>query len=84
MNSKIIWITGLSGAGKTTLSHEVVLRLRRFGMPVVLLDGDELRELFGAATNNTQNHGRAGRINLAMKYSYLCQMLASQGLTVVI
>jgi cytidine diphosphoramidate kinase len=84
MNSKVIWITGLSGAGKSTISREVVLKLRDFGMPVVLLDGDELRELFGAVATNTQNHGRAGRIDLAMKYSYLCQMLASQGLTVVI
>jgi len=84
MNSKVIWITGLSGAGKSTLSHEIVLKLRNFGMPVVLLDGDELRELLGAVTMNTQNHGRAGRIDLAMRYSYLCQMLSKQGVTVVI
>jgi len=84
MNSKVIWITGLSGAGKSTLSHEIVSKLRDFGTPVVLLDGDELRELFGAVATNTQNHGRAGRIDLAMKYSYLCQMLSNQGLTVVI
>lgn len=81
---KIIWITGLSGAGKTTLACEVVQRLREAERPVIFLDGDELREVFGAVSNNDQNHGREGRINLAMQYARLCRVLANQGSTVVI
>lgn len=88
MNSRhkgqVFWITGLSGAGKSTLAYDVVARLRAAGSSVVMLDGDELREVFGAVAANAQNHGREGRIALAMQYAYLCRILASQGMTVVI
>lgn len=80
----VIWITGLSGAGKSTLAQEVVGRLRRAGKTVVLLDGDELREVFGATAISAQNHGREGRLALAMQYAHLCRVVASQGFTVVI
>lgn len=79
-----IWITGLSGAGKSTLASEVVNRLRSLGDAVVLLDGDELREVFGATVTNAKNHGREGRLALAMQYAQLCRVIAAQGLTVVI
>jgi len=81
---QVVWITGLSGAGKSTLAHEVVGRLRDSRQSVVMLDGDELREVFGAVVNNIQNHGREGRLALAMQYAHLCRILAAQGLTVVI
>ncbi len=82
--SSVIWITGLSGAGKSTLAHEVVIRLRAEGISVVQLDGDELREVFEAVAANAHNHGREGRLALAMQYAHLCRVIASQGLVVVI
>lgn len=81
---KVVWITGLSGAGKSTLSREVATRLRATGETVVTLDGDELREVFGTTASNEQNHGREGRLALAMQYAHLCRVIAAQGLTVVI
>ncbi len=80
----VVWITGLSGAGKSTLAAEVVERLRAKGGMAVMLDGDVLREVFGAAANNAQSHGREGRLALAFQYAHLCRVIASQGLTVVI
>jgi adenylylsulfate kinase len=80
----VIWITGLSGAGKSTLADVVVAKLRESGEVVVKLDGDELREVFGAVSNNAENHGRAGRLALAMKYASLCRVISAQKLTVVI
>ena len=82
--SRVLWITGLSGAGKSTLAHEVVGRLRAEGQTVVMLDGDELREVFGAVAASAQNHGRERRLALAMQYAHLCRVIAAQGLTVVI
>ena len=80
----VIWITGLSGAGKSTLALQLTLRLRDIGHPVILLDGDELRKIFGAETSGMQNHGRNGRLSLAMQYGLLCRSIATQGITVVI
>lgn len=81
---RVIWITGLSGAGKSTLAKLVVARLRHQGHQVVMLDGDELREVFGATTANADNHGREGRLALAMQYAHLCRVIAAQDIAVVI
>ena len=81
---RVIWITGLSGAGKSTLAHELVARLRALGDVVVILDGDELREVFGAVSVNLKNHSREARLALAIQYAHMCRILAQQGLTVVI
>lgn len=44
MKGATIWFTGLSGSGKTTIANELVKKLRNNGIPVVLLDGDVVRE----------------------------------------
>ena len=75
----VYWVTGLPGAGKTTvgrLFHEG-LRARRDA--VVFLDGDILREVFG----NDLTHSEADRRRSAMRNARLCRMLASQGIDVV-
>jgi adenylylsulfate kinase len=84
LGGQVIWITGLSGAGKSTLARELVARLRSHGQSVVMLDGDELREVFGAVADSSRNHGREGRLALALQYAHLCRMIAAQGQTVVI
>ncbi len=83
-SGSVIWITGLSGAGKSTLAHETVSRLRAADKCVVMLDGDELREVFDATAANAQNHGSGARLALAMQYAHLCKVIASQGVIVVI
>jgi len=39
-----LWFTGLSGAGKSTLAEHLTPILRERGVPVEVLDGDEVRE----------------------------------------
>jgi len=45
-NATIFWCTGLSGAGKTTLSLQVKKRLEAIGFSVKILDGDTIRETY--------------------------------------
>ncbi|MBK5229483.1 MAG: adenylyl-sulfate kinase [Actinobacteria bacterium] len=40
----VIWFTGLSGSGKTTIAHIVEEKLLDAGVPVEILDGDVVRE----------------------------------------
>ena len=39
----VVWMTGLSGSGKTTTAQEVERRLVAAGIPAYVLDGDKLR-----------------------------------------
>lgn len=76
---RVIWITGLSGSGKSTLAQILAKNLKP---PVVVLDGDELRDALGAVSPGALE--REQRLALARRYGALCKILASQGLTVVI
>ena len=40
----VVWLTGLSGAGKTTLARSLSAQLKTAGFLVETLDGDEVRE----------------------------------------
>ena len=80
----IIWITGLSGSGKSSLAKALVKILRSKGKNVIMLDGDELREIFDKDQINEENYTKKERLKLARKYSLLCSFLNKQGLIVVI
>lgn len=40
----VVWFTGLSGAGKTTVANALEARLHSFGKHTYLLDGDNIRQ----------------------------------------
>jgi len=42
----VLWLTGLSGAGKTTLAERIYAHLEQIGRRVERLDGDVLRGVF--------------------------------------
>ena len=42
----LLWITGLSGAGKTTISKIIYKKLKKKYSNIILLDGDQLRNKF--------------------------------------
>ncbi|CAA7617595.1 putative Adenylyl-sulfate kinase [Magnetospirillum sp. SS-4] len=75
----VVWITGLSGAGKSTVGHMVWESLRQRGVPAIYLDGDVMREMLGAVHAHSQEERRA----LAHTYGRMCHALAAQGMTVV-
>jgi bifunctional enzyme CysN/CysC len=76
----VIWVTGFSAAGKTTVCRQVERKLKSLGVNTVFLDGDDLRSIFGGHWG----YDRAERIKLAHVYFRLCSHLASQGVTVII
>jgi adenylylsulfate kinase-like enzyme len=84
VSGKVIWITGLSGAGKTTLAKQLASTLKQSGYSPVLFDGDSLRDIFGATNKNSGNFSRESRLTLAMKYCQLCKLLSDQGFLVII
>jgi adenylyl-sulfate kinase len=43
----LIWLTGLSGSGKTTIAKAIVALAAANNNQIVLIDGDVVRELFG-------------------------------------
>ena len=47
-SGEVLWFTGLSGSGKSTIAREVIARLEAAGQRVELLDGDAIREIFPA------------------------------------
>jgi len=75
----VFWITGLSGAGKTTLGRELTSRLRASGRPVTFLDGDALRSVIA----EDLDHSAEDRRRSAMRNARLCRLLAEQGVDVV-
>lgn len=76
----VIWISGYSASGKTTVGRRVEAMLRDDGVPAILLDGDDLRSIFAGRWG----YSREERVELARVYFRLCSHLAAQGLTVVI
>ncbi|MBM3368576.1 MAG: adenylyl-sulfate kinase, partial [Betaproteobacteria bacterium] len=76
----VLWITGYSGAGKTTIGRKVEARLREQGRATVFLDGDDLRRILAGRWG----YERSERLELSKVYFRLCSHLASQGVTVVI
>ena len=75
----VYWLTGLSGAGKTTIGRILYKRLCEKRDGVVFLDGDDLRAVFG----NDLGYTAQDRKKSAMRNARLCGLLAGQGLVVV-
>jgi adenylylsulfate kinase-like enzyme len=75
----VIWIIGLSGAGKTTLANEVIAQVRFNQNNTVLIDGDMVREVFG----NDLGHSMDDRRKNANRICQLGKFLDQQGVNVV-
>lgn len=75
----VYWITGLSGAGKTSIGKLLFDKMKTKYPNTVFLDGDTLREVFG----NDLGYTRGDRIKCAMRYARLCRMLQEQEMNVI-
>lgn len=64
----IIWLTGLSGAGKSTVAHAVEKKLFNMNCQTIVLDGDTIRtglsnNLTFSDTDRTENIRRTGEVS---------------------
>lgn len=75
----VFWITGLSGAGKTSISSGLVKLFKENAIPVIHLDGDALRAVFAVGDAHTPEE----RLALAKRYSRLCKEISDQGIHVI-
>lgn len=75
---RLFWITGLSGAGKTTISTLLYNYLKEKQNNVVFLDGDIVREVYQNKDYTTEGRRKISYMNMR-----LCKMLTDQGIDVV-
>jgi adenylyl-sulfate kinase len=81
MNRKgfTLWLTGLSGAGKTTLAEKLAPELQARGLAVEVLDGDEVR------TNLSKGLGfsKEDRDTNIRRIGYVCRLLSRNGVAAI-
>ena len=74
-----LWLTGLSGAGKSTLATAVGHELRRRGVRVEVLDGDEVRQNLSKGLGFT----REDRDTNIRRIGYVAKLLTRNGVVVI-
>jgi adenylylsulfate kinase len=74
------WLTGLPGAGKTTIAVRTANDLRERGYQVCVLDGDELRR----GMNSDLGFSRADRAENVRRISQVARLMVDAGLIVFV
>jgi len=74
-----LWLTGLSGAGKSTLATAVADELRRGGVRVETLDGDEVRQNLSKGLG----FSREDRDTNIRRIGYVAKLLTRNGVVVI-
>jgi len=71
-----IWLTGLSGAGKTTLAHEMK---KNVSYQFVIVDGDELR----LGINKNLGFSDEDRKENIFRAAHICKLLNDNNINVI-
>ncbi|MBI2026252.1 MAG: adenylyl-sulfate kinase [Deltaproteobacteria bacterium] len=75
----VVWLIGMSGAGKTVIGQEVCRQLKKKYAHVVFFDGDVVRSIMG----NDLGHSLEARLENAKRINRLCHYLDQQGIHVI-
>ncbi|MFZ6658741.1 adenylyl-sulfate kinase [Undibacterium sp. TJN19] len=78
--AKTWWLSGLPGAGKTTLAMALADRLRAHALPVCVLDGDELRK----GLSRDLGFSPADREEQSRRTAEMARLLNSNGIYAVV
>jgi bifunctional enzyme CysN/CysC len=76
---RVLWFTGLSGAGKSTIANEVEKRLNVMNRHTFLLDGDNVRH----GLNRDLGFTEADRIENIRRVGEVAKLMADAGLIVL-
>ena len=76
---KVLWFTGLSGSGKSTIANEVEKRLALMNRHTFLLDGDNVRH----GLNKDLGFTEADRIENIRRVGEVARLMADAGLIVL-
>ena len=74
-----VWLTGLSGAGKSTIARALEARLIERGLLVDVLDGDEIRKLLSKGLG----FSRTDRDKNILRIAYVAALLTKHGGAVI-
>lgn len=74
-----MWFTGLSGAGKTTVSRVIEQELRARGMKVEVLDGDVVRENLSKGLG----FSKQDRDTNIRRIGWVCEVLSRNGVVAI-
>ncbi len=74
-----VWLTGLSGAGKTTVSLLLHRRLQQFGAKVELLDGDVIRRHLSKGLG----FSKEDRDENVRRIGFVCELLSRNGVIAI-
>ena len=77
--SKVIWFTGLSGAGKTTLAKALEKRMHENGYLTQVLDGDNIR----SGINNNLGFSEIDRMENIRRISEVSKLLIQSGVITI-
>lgn len=78
-NSFLIWFTGLSGSGKSTIANAVELKLHQEGIKTFTLDGDNIRK----GINNDLNFSPEHRTENIRRIAEVSNLMVDAGLVVL-
>ena len=76
----VVWFTGLSGAGKSTIANRAEQRLHALGIHTALLDGDNVRH----GLNGDLGFTEADRIENIRRVAEVARLMADSGLVVLV
>ena len=76
----MLWFTGLSGAGKSTIANLVEKQLHSLGRHTVLLDGDNVRH----GLNRDLGFTDADRVENIRRVAEVAKLMADAGLIVLV
>ena len=75
----VIWLTGLSGAGKTTIANDLMLKFKKKSIVPVILDGDEIRNVI-----KQNNFDMESRKLHNLNVGFMAALFEKQGSVVIV